>query len=723
MATATRAAQKVELASVTALLQEALARFHAGDLRGAQSLCQQVLELAPAHPDALQMLALIAYQSGNAELALRLFDFLIRTAPGYDAYFNRAMVHTSLAHPEQALEDLNQAVALNPHNIDGLMHRATALQEMERQDAALQCYDTILALQPDFADAWNNRGSALRKLSRPDEALLSFQRAVALKSDYADAHYNLGNLLLELKDYPAAVAAYDRALRLNPESFGAWNNRGTAFQCMQDHAHAAVSFERALRLQPDFPYLLGTCIHMKRHVCDWTRAESDLRVVQNQLREGKKVINPFALMAVSDSPALQKRAAEIYVEDLCGPVAAKAIPPRPKGEKIRVGYFSSDFRNHAVSYHMAEVFERHDRSRFETYAFSSGPDTQDAMRARVCRAMDHFLDVRDMSDSDVVRLSRELEIDIAVNLTGLTYGDRIRIFAERAAPVQVNYLGFPATMGAAFMDYIVADPVLVPESSQEHYAEKIAYLPDSFQANDSMQIVPALTTTRGAEGLPDHGFIFCCFNNCGKITPEVFSLWMRILSRVKGSVLWLLANTPEAQANLRREASQRGISPERIVFAQSVPLEQHLSRQQLADLFLDTHPFNAGATASPALRAGLPILTRLGESFAGRMGASLLQAFGLPDLIMATPEAYVDRAVAIAASDAYRCALKERIRQNRPTTSLFNTQEFTRNLEAAYGKMYEIYHAGDPPRHIQLEETASSTISSTTQHSSIDPKE
>jgi predicted O-linked N-acetylglucosamine transferase (SPINDLY family) len=367
-----------------------------------------------------------------------------------------------------------------------------------------------------------------------------------------------------------------------------------------------------------------------------------------------------------------------------------AHPRRPRRDKIRLGYYSADFHNHAVCYLMAELFERHDKTRFEVLGFSFGRDRHDEMRTRVSAAMDQFLDVRFLSDSEVTRLSRQLEVDIAVDLMGFTQHARTGIFAHRAAPIQVNYLGYPATMGAGYIDYLIADPTLIPQASRQHYTEKIIYLPDSFQANSRTE-----PSTKPYPRPQEQGFVYCCFSNNYKITPAIFDVWMRILQRVEGSVLWLLEGNPWAADNLRAEAARRGISPHRLIFARGLPLSQHLARLQSADLFLDTLPFNAGAMASPALWAGLPVLTCMGEALAGRMAASLLRALDLPELVTTNLADYEALAVELALDTNRYQDLRQKLHRNRLTAPLFDASLFTRHLEAAYDAMYDSYQAGE----------------------------
>jgi len=452
-------------------------------------------------------------------------------------------------------------------------------------------------------------------------------------------------------------------------------------------------------------------LQMCRSLCQWDDLEAATRELEARIERGEKATVPFPMLALTDSPALQLRAAQIYARDkFPAPAALRTFPPRASqlpDRRIRIGYYSADFHTHAICNLMVDLFERSDRTRFELFAFSFGAHPHDQMTQRVAAAMDHFLEVHSLSDAEIAQRSRELEIDIAVDLMGFTLHCRTGIFAHRAAPIQVNYLGFPATMGAPWIDYLIADATLISESSRQYYSEKIVTLPDTFQATNSTLAPDSIACTRAGEGLPEHGFVFCCFNSNAKIGPATFYIWMRILSRVPDSVLWLLEDNPTAAENLRKQAELRGVDPARLIFARRVPLAQHLSRQRLAGLFLDTFPFNAGATASPALWAGLPVLTCMGRTFAARMAASLLRATSLPDsdlseLIVHTPEAYEALAVELACDPARLDAIRRRLDRNRLTAPLFCTARFTRHLEAAYTAMFARLQSNLPPDHIHI---------------------
>ncbi|MCL2428497.1 MAG: hypothetical protein FWD12_04625 [Alphaproteobacteria bacterium] len=462
---------------------------------------------------------------------------------------------------------------------------------------------------------------------------------------------------------------------------------------------AIASYEQALALDSRTRFLRGNCRHARMQICDWAGFESDKAAITAALERGEASTTPFVLLSLVDSPRLQRRAAEIYVREKFSRTRLPSAPRHPRHDRIRIGYFSADLRNHAVAMLAAGLFESHDHSRFELTAFSLGPDVADALRTRVEGAFDRFLQVDGRTDRDIAALARQLEIDIAVDLGGYTRDARPGIVALRAAPIQVSYLGYLGTLGGQFMDYLLADSVLVPSEAREHYSEKIAYLP-SYQVNDPRRPIAERTFTRAELGLPASGCVFCCFNNSYKITPETFDSWMHILSAAPGSVLFLLGSSPAAERNLRREAVRRGIAPERLIFGGSLPVGEYLARYRAADLFLDTLPYNAGTTASDALWVGVPVLTLAGESFASRMAASLLTAVGLPELVARSRADYVRHAIELATDGSRLDALKRKLAANRARCALFDTVTFARNLESLYQQMYQRHLCGLPPAHL-----------------------
>jgi predicted O-linked N-acetylglucosamine transferase (SPINDLY family) len=506
-------------------------------------------------------------------------------------------------------------------------------------------------------------------------------------------------VLLQLNRPQEALASYDRALATKPDFAEALNNRGDALLDLGRHEELIENYKTLLSVKPDYDYARGGLLRAQMQCCEWAEYDESTAQTSEDIRSGKRADTPFNFLAVSESAADQLKCSQTFVADKY-PAAAQPVwrGERYRHDKIRVAYLSADLRDHAVAHLIAGLFEAHDRTRFDIAAISFGPDPNDEMRARLRAAFNRFIDVREKSDQDIALLLRELEIDIAVDLQGFTKHCRPGIVAHRAAPVQVNYLGYPGTMGAPYIDYILGDQHVIPPEHQSYYTEKVVYLPECYQPNDSKRRIAARTPTRAELGLPDDGFVFCSFNNTYKFTPAMFDVWMRLLRHVEGSVLWLQEVNATAAKNLRREAIERGIDANRLVFAPRVPrLEDHLARYRLADLFLDTLPFTAQATASDALWAGLPVLTRLGGAFAGRVAASLLNAVGLPELIAGSREDYEALALKLAFNRELLADIKARLAQNRATYPLFNTDRFRRHIEAAYVTMWERGQSGEPP--------------------------
>ena len=573
---------------------------------------------------------------------------------------------------------------------------------------ACAAYEQVLADQPAHVDALHLSGVLAAEGKDHGKAVARISAALALSPDYAMAHCNLGKALRELGQTDAAVKSLDRAIALQPDYLEAYKARGDAHAERRQFSQALLDYQCVIDLKPDYPFVRGAKLHMQMQLCDWRNTSEFPRLAQ-QIMRGEFIAAPFVIAALGGELALLKTTAQTWVEQkYSARTDLPAIAKHKRHKKIRLGYFSADFHNHATTYLMAGMLEQHDRNRFELFAFSFGPDKNDEMRKRVSAAFDKFIDVRSQTDEGVALLCRQLGIDIAIDLKGFTTDARPGIFACRAAPVQVSYLGFPGTMGASYIDYLFADHTLIPESSRQHYVEKIVYLPNSYQVNDFARPILDKVFTRQEVGLPELGFVFCCFNNNYKITPETFDGWMRILHRVEGSVLWLLEDTPAAAKNLRSEAVKRGIEAQRLVFAQRMPFASHLARHGLADLFLDTLPYNAHTTASDALWAGLPVLTRMGDTFASRVAGSLLNAVGLPELITTSQERYETLAVGLANDPQPLAQLKRRLQANRLTMPLFNTTLFCRHLEAAYAAVYERYQNDQPAEHLVMASAAKS---------------
>lgn len=729
----------VDAGHVDALANLGMIRIHQGDPQQGVRLLERALEAGPGHPFLYMTLgsvlqdmrrfdeAITAYRRAitlkpdfleahvncgaaclnleRPDEAIACFDCAIALRPDIpDLHFNRGIALYELGRATEAVAGYDRAIALNPDHADAHYNRAIALQKLERTRDALASYERAIAARPDFAKAYCNRGVVLQSLMRMDEAIASFDRAIALNAAYVYAYYNRGNALGDAGRLDEALASYQCAIDADPGYAPTYQNRGCVLQAMKAYEQACADFDRVLAIDPDFPYALGERIHSAMLCCDWENFEQTCARLENAIDSGRQASAPMALFATPTDLAHQLKCAQIYTRGKYQARPEAGLPDRqPAHERIRIGYFSSDYKDHPVAHLIARLVELHDRDRFEVSGFAFGPPVNDAWRSRMERAFDHFHDLSGHSDEDAATLVRKLEIDIAVDLNGHTLNARTGVFARRCAPVQVNYLGYIGSMGADYFDYIIADRLVIPERHRQYFSEKVVYLPHCYQVNDADKPVSDRRLTRSELGLADDAFVFCCFNSNYKITPDVFEIWMRLLRNVEGSQLWLYEGHPAAVRNLRNEVEKRGVSAERLVFAKRLPLDEHLARYRAADLFLDTFYYNAGATAGDALRAGVPVVTLLGEKFAARMAASLLYAVGLPELVASDRLEYEALAMKLATDRGLLASLRRQLIQDAAKQSLFDTRRFTGHLEQAYRIMHERLHTGLAPDHIVVD--------------------
>jgi predicted O-linked N-acetylglucosamine transferase (SPINDLY family) len=698
----------------------AVVRMLAADESGAEADFDRALHLKPDFPEAVRNRGVMLGKQGRHAEALASYDAALEKQSDNVALLrSRADLLLFLNRLLDALSSYDRVVALDGHSASAWHNRGTVLARLGRLSEALEDYRQAIRLQPDFADAWSNRGSTLLELNRTGEALASYDKALALAPDHFEALKSRGALLNRLQRHAQAAADFNLAVAIRPGDAGAWQGRGcalaqlnrdeealasfaealrrhpqdllslynraTIYARLKQHEDAVRDFEALLSIDPDFPFARGLLMDARLHLCDWRELAQSREAVASALRAGRRVIHPFCHLAISASAEDQLQCARILVRD--------SYPPAPiplyRGEcyshdRLRVAYLSADFYEHATPFLMAGVFEQHDRERFETFGISFGPNDRSAMRARLENSFAHFFDFPQRDDAGIAAALREFEIDLAIDLKGFTGGARPGILAHRPAPVQATYLGYPGTLGAEYIDCLIADRIVIPETERRFYSEQIVWLPDSYQCNDSQRRISSRQFLRTDENLPEAAFVFCCFNGSNKIVPETFDIWMRILRTAENSVLWLLQANPTAMLNLRREAEARGVASERLVFAKRIPLPEHLARLKLADLALDTLPYGAHTTASDALWAGVPVLTRMGETFAGRVAASLLNAIGLPELIAYSAGQYHSLATELAQDRAHLAGIRTKLAKNRETTPLFDTRQMTRSLEAAY---------------------------------------
>ena len=689
--------------SVEKLLANAVASLQAGNAHDAERSLKELLAAQPRHVAGLNLLGIVLTQLGRfdeAEVYLR--RALDENATSDATFYNYGIILKALKRPAEALERFSQAAAINPAVAETWNNRGTVLNDLRRHSEAIADFDKATAINPSYAEAFCNKGKSLAALKSYDQSLIAFDTALAIKSDFVEPWLGRGGVFTDLKRYDDAFAAYDKALALKPDLAEAWLGRGNVFTDLKRYSDAFAAYDKVLTLKPDLKYAEGTRLHAKLSMCDWTNLDAEVSHLISTLGRKSPVSTPYAILSIPSSPADQLRCAQCHFAEQ-PPFAKLWDGAIYSHERIRIAYVSANFCEHAVAYLIAGLFEQHDKSRFEITAISIGPDQHSDMRDRIKHASEHFIDVRSQSDAEIAQLIRRREIDIAVDLMGFTQDARPNVFARRPAPIQVNYLGYPGTMGADFFEYILADRTIIPEDQCKFYSEKVVWLPDSYQVNDMQRRISERTPTRGECALPESAFVFACFNNTFKIAPEVFDIWMRLLKATENSVLWLLGENSAAMANLSRQAENRGVSSDRLIFAPRMALADHLARHRQADLFLDTLPYNAHTTASDALWAGLPVLTCLGSTFAGRVAGSLLKAVGLAELITTSLADYEALALKLAQDKILLRSLKDRLARNRNTYPLFNTEHFARNIESAYTMMWKRHQQGAVPQGFAVE--------------------
>jgi len=691
-------------ASVDETFRQAVSAMQAGDDDLAERLFGRVLGLQPRHIGALNLLSVLLTTRGRfaeAEHYVRLA--LNENATSDATFYNYGLILKALRRPAEALERFSHALKIDPSVAETWNNRGTVCNDLQRYDDAVGDFDRAIEINPRYAEAYFNKGKSLTLLKRLDEASAALDTALELKPDLAEAWLGRGNVFSERKRYDDALAAYERALALKETLAEAWLGRGNILSRLKRHEEAAEAYTRVLRINPQYPFAKGALLHQRMSSCAWNGIGDLIAEIESDILLGGLSGEPFGWQAVAKSPRSLRRCAELLNAEKYPAKTADIPRPAPADrERIRIGYSSGEFREQATSQLIVGVLEHHDKSRFEVFGFDNGWDDHSNIRRRIEAALSGIVDISQLSDAAAAAVIRNRQIDILVNLNGYFGEERTGVFAERPAPIQVNYLGFPGTLGAGYMDYIIADRCVIPSGHEAFYAEKVVDLPECYQANDEKKEIAARTFSRADCGLPQRGFVFCCFNNSYKITPDMLDCWMGILRDVEGSVLWLLEDNAAAVSNLRKEAAARGVVPERLIFAKRMALPDHLARHRMADLFLDTAPYNAHTTASDALWAGLPVLTQIGGTFPGRVAASLLQAIGLAELITSSRDAYRELAIELAADPQRLTAIKHKLADNRRTRSLFDTQLFTRRIEAAYDAMYERYRKGLPPDHIHV---------------------
>ncbi len=686
------------------IFNSAFQNHQGGQLSQAEALYQQVLAQQANHVDALHLLGLIYHQSNRTTLGLALIEKAISISPDYAMYNNLANILREQKNYSAAIKAYQQSIALNPNYAEAYNNLGVAYLDTHEYSLALEYLYKSIALKPDYAEAYSNIGNVYQAEYKLELAISFYQQAIGLNDNNPDFYNNLGTILKKLTRYDKALLSYKKSLDLQPNSAKTHHNIAEVLANQKRVAEAIVHYQLALMYQPDNRDALGSLFYIRQYCCDWTDYAIHKDQVISTIESGTEGYKPLSFLAVSDSALLQQRCAEDFVG-----AYYQQIPKYTHScgdnspRKIKLAYVSADFRDHAVSVLMVELFERHDRERFEVIAISLRPGTESSLSIRVKQAFDQFIDVNDKSDAEVAELIYTLHIGIAIDLMGHTANSRSSLFAYRPAPIQINYLGYPGTTGLNALDYIIADEFVIPHEHQSFYTEKVVYLPDCFQVNDSKRFMPKGDLKRVNYGLSESSFVFCSFNNSYKVTPEMFTIWLRLLKAVPHSVLWLFADNALVEKNQKQFAVIAGIDPERLIFANKVTYQEYLARYQLADLCLDTLPFNAGTTASDALWVGLPIITCAGEAFAARMAGSLLNAIGLPELVTKDLNSYEALALKLATQPDLLAAIRAKLTQNRPFYSLFDTQRFCFHIEKAYEAIWWRFQQGLEPESFSVE--------------------
>ena len=680
----------------------AAAQASLGETAKALEGFRKTIELNPNYADGHSNLGAMLVRQGKLAEAAASFKRTLEIKPDYaEAHNNLGNILKGQGKLDEALESYKRALEIKPDYPVAYNNLGNALKDQGKLDEAVASCKRALEIKPDFAEAYINLGNALKEQGKLDEAVASYKQALEIKPDYPVAYNNLGTVLTKQGKLDEAVASYKRALEIKPDYAEAHNNLGTVLTKQGKLDEAVASYKRALEIKPDYAVAEAQMRHQQQHMCDFT-LYTGLKEVAQRLDTSDEAIPPFIQLSWQDNAAAQLHRSQRFAKTNYPTASPAPIakPPTVRPERLRVGYFSADFHNFPGMYLMARMLEIHNRNAFEIFAYSYGPQKNDEMRRRIRDGVDHFVDIAGQTDQSIQSQAKSDKIDIAIHRNGYTTSSRTEIFVNRLAPIQISYLGYPGSLGAEFIDYIVADPIVVPAEQRQFYSERIIYLPDTYQPTDNTRQIASINTKRAEFGLPEKGVVFCCFNNSFKISPHEFDIWMRLLSKVGGSVLWLLEGNEWAAKNLRLEAENRGINPDRLVFAKRLPQVEHLARHKHIDLFLDTFNYNAHTTASDALWAGLPVVTKAGEQFSARVAASVLDAVGLPELITASEDEYEQLAFELATKPRKLKTLKRKLAKNIASQPLFDTERYTRNFEAGLQKAYNLYFEGKRPEDI-----------------------
>ena len=616
-----------------------------------------------------------------------------------------AIVLFQLKEFEDAQKKWKQSIKVNPEYLDAYSNLINAYLNLEKYDEALIYINNATKIAPKNCELYHKKGNIFLKKNKLEEALKNFEKALEIKFDHVPSLRSKVIVLKKINKPIDALKELDKILLYDDDKVKAYMQRAAIYISLRNPLEAMRNFEKAYSSRPNIPFVYGDIIHEKTKMCDWNNLDKELQVIKKKINDNEKVIAPFIGTTLFDSPELQLKISKIWTYRNKSE-NSKYIFSKNRSNKIKLGYFSAEFRSHAMGYLMNRIYDLHDKSLFEVYGFYFGPpiDSKDKLQKKIINSFDKFIDVNHLSDHEITNLVRDLEIDIGIDLMGHTGGhtNRFTIFQNRVAPIQVSFLGFPCTTGSKCIDYLIADKIVVPKKFKKFYSEKIIYLPDTYQPNEEIKKLSFDHKSKSSVGLPENKFIFCCFNAHQKINLKIFKIWMRILKERENSILWLLKDNELSENNLKREADNLGVDPERLVFAKKLEIDQHLSRLKFADLFLDTYPYGAHTTCSNALRMCLPVITLAGDSFASRVSASLLNSINLNELITNDLKSYEKLALNISNDKKLLNEIKNKIKLYSTKKNLFKPDIFTKNLEKSYKMIYEYYLNDHNPKEIEL---------------------
>lgn len=688
-------------------IQNAIALFQSGQLDKAQEICTEIRKQDSQNLINLNLLGIILFQKKEFKESVKIIEESIKINSNQaETYNNLGIAYNEIKNFDRAINAFKNAIKINPQFIDSINNLGVSYKEIKKNDEAIECWDKVIEIDRNNAKAYNNIGSILFETDKYEKSIDYFNKAIILDKKFFQAYFNRGNAYQKINKYKEAIENYNESIKLNPRYADAYIARGFSYKGLNMFNETFMDWTDGYKLNNKYQNFIGRIFYFKKKLCNWKTYENDCLFFEKNILNISKLISPFNSLSTFNSATLQKTIATNYVNENFKVYNSKlnnlSYKNKEVSDKIKIGYYSSDFKKHAMSFLLAEMFETHNKDKFEIIGFSLIKQNNDKMSERIIKSFDKYLDLSNKTQKEISEISKKLGIDIAVDLMGFTKNNRFEIFLEKCAPIQINFLGYPGTLGTNLIDYIIADKTLIPNGEEINYSEKIIYLPDTYQCNDSKKIISKKKFLKKDFNLPEDKFIFCCFNQKYKFNPGTIKIWINILKKVNNSVLWLLDDENDSTYNLVEEFKSGGLHSSRIIFSKKLPLDEHLARHSLADLFLDTFPYGAHTTASDSLWSGLPLITKIGNTFASRVAASLLKAIGLDELITSSDEEYINLATELANNPKKLNLLKNKLNENIKTKPLFDTKRFTKNLETGYFLANKRYLDNLPPENIKV---------------------